>query len=114
MRRRATSPPNCARPVILSKASTFGVLRPMTRNVWGLCAVSMQVHSRLKGMAKAAMLALRVYYSPQRFFHVAVLMGCLLGLSLALILALILAGCVSWTHLTKPSTAFADDAAACE
>ena len=56
------------------------------------------------------MLTLRVYYSPRRFFHVAVPVGVLLSLSLALILA----GCVSWTHPTKPSTAFADDAAACE
>ena len=56
------------------------------------------------------MLALRVYYSLQRFPHVAVIMGCLLSLSLALLLV----GCVSWTHPTKPSTAFADDAAACE
>ena len=56
------------------------------------------------------MLALRVYYSLQRFPHVAVIMGCLLSLSLALLLV----GCVSWTHPTKPSTAFADDAAACK
>ena len=61
-------------------------------------------------MAKAAMITLRVYYSLQRFFHAAVPVGCLLSLSLALILT----GCVSWTHPTKPSTAFADDAAACE
>ena len=61
-------------------------------------------------MAKAAMLALRVYYSPRHLFHVAVSIGCLLSLSLALILV----GCVSWTHPTKPSTAFADDAAVCE
>ena len=59
-------------------------------------------------MAKAAIFVLRVYYSFRRFFHVAVPMGW--GLSLALILA----GCVSWTNPTKPSTAFADDAAACE
>ena len=55
------------------------------------------------------MFALRVYYSLQRLFYVAVPMG-----SLELSLALLLAGCVSWTHPTKPSTAFADDAVACE
>ncbi len=31
-----------------------------------------------------------------------------------LILALLLAGCASWTNPTKPSSAFADDAAACK
>jgi len=61
-------------------------------------------------MAKAARLALRVYYSAQRFSHVTVPVGYLLSLSLMLILG----GCASWTHPTKPRTAFADDAAACE
>ena len=38
--------------------------------------------------------------------------GCLLGLCMTLVLA----GCPSiyWTNPTKPSTAFADDAVACE
>jgi hypothetical protein len=36
------------------------------------------------------------------------------GWLLALLVPLLLAGCASWTHPTKPSTAFADDAAACE
>jgi hypothetical protein len=38
--------------------------------------------------------------------------GCLLGLGLPLLLV----GCPSmyWTHSTQPSTAFADDAIACE
>src|SRR5262249_1413524 len=55
-----------------------------------------------------AMGRVKVYYSPRRFCHVAV------PLSFLLSLALILVGCVSWTHPTKPATAFADDAAACE
>ena len=56
------------------------------------------------------MITLRVYYSPRRFFHVAVPVGGMLSLSLVLILT----GCVSWTHPTKPSTAFAEDAAVCQ
>jgi hypothetical protein len=36
--------------------------------------------------------------------------GALLGLSLVLLLT----GCASWTNPAKPSTAFADDAAACK
>src|SRR5215510_12668809 len=36
--------------------------------------------------------------------------GALLGLSLLLLLT----GCASWTNPAKPSTAFADDAAACQ
>src|SRR5215470_2674137 len=52
MRDRATSAPNCARPVTLSRASTFGVLRPMTRNVRRLRDMSMLVQSCLKGHSK--------------------------------------------------------------
>lgn len=63
---------------------------------------------RLESPGFRAMGRVKVYYSPQRFCHVAV------PLSFLLSLALILAGCVSWTHPTKPSTAFADDAVACE
>ncbi len=33
---------------------------------------------------------------------------------LRLLLGLALAGCTSWTHPTKPSSAFADDAAICK
>lgn len=33
---------------------------------------------------------------------------------LALLVPLLLAGCASWTHPTKPSTVFTEDAAACE
>ncbi len=35
------------------------------------------------------------------------------GWLLALLVPLLLAGCASWTNPAKPSTAFADDAAAC-
>src|SRR5262249_15938757 len=38
--------------VTLSRASTFGVLRPMTRNVEGLRDMSMAVQSYLKGHSK--------------------------------------------------------------
>ena len=33
---------------------------------------------------------------------------------LALLVPLLLAGCAPWTHPTKPSTAFTEDATACE
>ena len=36
------------------------------------------------------------------------------GWLLALLMPLLLAGCASWTNPTKPSTAFTDDAVACE
>jgi uncharacterized lipoprotein len=36
------------------------------------------------------------------------------GIALGLLVLLALAGCTSWTNPAKPSTAFADEAAACQ